>query len=223
MESIYTMVSGYRFVKDFWMNSYVMSREIDGMNSYSREARKSLINLRLYRSFRTDMDLLIWYSSDDLHAILSVKEKYASILGRYADSVYSSLSIYDQSPYMNGRKSLRDNLNQEPLEYFVAYPMSKSPEWYLLDYDERKEIMMDHIRSAMSNPEQDGIRSYTTYSFGIGDQEFVVLYEVPDLVKWSHVTEKLREARARKWISKETPILIGMYSDPLNFEFLSIH
>ncbi len=124
---------------------------------------------------------------------------------------------------MNGKKSLRDNLNQEPLEYFVAYPMSKSPEWYLLDYDERKEIMMDHIRSAMSNPEQEGIRSYTTYSFGIGDQEFVVLYEVPDLAKWSHVTEKLREAKARKWISKETPILIGMYSDPLNFEFLPIH
>ncbi len=222
MDQIYTMVAAYRFEKDFWINPYVMAREVSDINRYSRDARKDLLNLHLYRSFRNDADVIIWFSSDDPHRLISTREKFASIFGRYAFPVYSSISIYDQSPYMHGKKSLKDTLKQDPIEYFVAYPMSKSPDWYLIDYNERKEIMMEHIRMATTHPDQEGIRSYTTYSFGLGDQEFVVLYEVPDLVKWSHVTEKLREARARKWIIKETPILVGLLSDPLNFEFLPL-
>ncbi|WP_162509407.1 chlorite dismutase family protein [Thermogymnomonas acidicola] len=87
--------------------------------------------------------------------------------------------------------------------------MSKTPDWYLIGFEERKEILQEHIRMAVQHPENKDIRSYTTYSFGIGDQEFVVMYETDSLLNWSHVTEKLREARARKWIVKETPIFLG--------------
>jgi Uncharacterized conserved protein, COG3253 len=69
--------------------------------------------------------------------------------------------------------------------------------------------MAEHIGMARSHPESGQIRSYTTYSFGLGDQEYVVLYEASSLTAWSHVTEKLREAKARKWIVKEEPILVG--------------
>ena len=62
----------------------------------------------------------------------------------------------------------------------------------------------------MTDPNNKDILSYTTYSFGIGDQEFVVIYETDSLYSWMKVTEKLREVEARKWIIKETPILTGI-------------
>ncbi|MEM3676359.1 MAG: chlorite dismutase family protein, partial [Thermoplasmataceae archaeon] len=97
-------------------------------------------------------------------------------------------------------------------------PMSKTPDWYLIDFEERKKIMAEHIGMAASHPEARQIRSYTTYSYGLGDQEFVVLYEVDSLLKWSHVTAKLREATARKWTAKEEPIFVGILAEPLKFE-----
>ncbi len=104
-------------------------------------------------------------------------------------------------------------LKVEPLKYFVAYPMKKSVDWYLLPFDEREKIMMEHINIAKNHPKNNGIRSYTTYSFGIGDYEFVVIYEIPNLSDWVEVVEKLREAKARKWITKEEPLLVGELKD----------
>ncbi len=122
-------------------------------------------------------------------------------------------SLYENSPYTKENKSLEDTLKAEPKKYFVAYPMSKDREWYLINYEERKKILSGHIGTARSDKESTGILSYTTYSFGLGDQEFVVLYEVDDLGSWSHVTQKLREVMARKWIINESPIFIGIYNN----------
>jgi chlorite dismutase len=88
--------------------------------------------------------------------------------------------------------------------------MSKSNDWYLLPYEKRKEVMDEHIKVAMTDENNKDILSYTTYSFGIGDQEFVVLYETDDLYSWMKVTQRLREVEARKWITKETPIFTGI-------------
>ncbi len=75
--------------------------------------------------------------------------------------------------------------------------------------------MAEHIGMALADPEGRSVRSYTTYSYGLGDQEFVVLYETESLAAWSHATKKLREARARKWIVNETPIIVGILREKL--------
>jgi len=87
--------------------------------------------------------------------------------------------------------------------------MKRDPEWFLMDEENRRKILEEHIRIARTHPEGKDIISYTTYSFGIDDQEYVVIYELDSLVNWSHVVAKLREAKHRKWIIKEEPILVG--------------
>jgi chlorite dismutase len=95
--------------------------------------------------------------------------------------------------------------------------MIKDPTWYLEPSEDRKRIMSEHISMAVNDPENSDIRSYTTYSYGIGDQEFIVMYETDSLTDWSHVTQRLREAKQRKWITKEYPIFVGIYQDELKF------
>ena len=64
------------------------------------------------------------------------------------------------------------------LKYFVVYPFIKSREWYLLPFETRKQLMDEHIKVGRKYPE---IRLNTTYSFGIGDQDFMLAFETEDL------------------------------------------
>ncbi|PYB68770.1 hypothetical protein DMB44_02555 [Thermoplasma sp. Kam2015] len=212
MSEIYTSVISYRFLEGREHDVNNIERSFGTIGAFF-SGNAGYINFHAYRSYRADSDIIFWYSSRDPDLMILAKDKIQAIMRKFAVSSYSSISVYDESPYNAMNKKLEDSLKLPPLNYFVAYPMSKDPEWYLLDFDTRKEIMHEHIRMALDHPDQRGIRSYTTYSFGIGDQEFVVLYEIPDIAAWSRVTEKLREARARKWIVKETPILLGRLVD----------
>ncbi|MGP6206418.1 chlorite dismutase family protein [Cuniculiplasma sp. SKW3] len=172
--------------------------------------RSNLKHLNLYESLRGDCDIIGWASADDPSNILSLlKELKSSIRGK-GEIVHSFLSIYQRSPYLKNSLNIEKQINESRKKYIIAYPMSKSNDWYLLPYDQRKRIMDEHIRTAMTDPNNKDILSYTTYSFGIGDQEFVVIYETDSLYSWMKVTEKLREVEARKWIIKETPILTGI-------------
>ncbi len=212
--AIYTYVLAYKLNGHFWSlpheeKEVLNVKSIEFINNY----KKNIISLKYYKSIRHDNDLLFWLSAYDPADLEKFKEGFNSIIGIYGMTVYSMLSLYEHSPYMKEGKNLEDTLKTDPKKYFVAYPMSKDKEWYLINYDERRKILAGHIGTARNDGESSGILSYTTYSFGLGDQEFVVLYEVEDLSKWSHVTEKLREVMARKWIINESPIFVGIYDD----------
>lgn len=212
------MVLSYRFTAAYWnLEGYRRKNIMDAINRIVSAENSELIHIRTYKGIRHDCDIIFWFSSYKPEVLANIRFDLNSVFSGYASSNYGMISLYEHSPYLRNGGELSDTLKQEPLPYFVAYPMSKLPEWYLIDYDERKQILAEHIGMASSSPESRGIRSYTTYSHGLDDQEFVVLYEVKSLSDWSHVTAKLREARARKWIIKETPILVGYHVDLESF------
>lgn len=215
---IYINILSYRFNGDFWkMDLPSQDHLFQGLNQLFSESRENLINLRTYRSIRHDTDLLVWASSENPEDLAAFKENLNRKMAGLGKAVHSMFSLYEHSPYIKSGQPLSDSLGFPPLKYFVAYPMNKSPEWYLVDSRERKTIMSEHIGMATSDPENKGIRSYTTYSYGISDQEFVVMYETDSLSRWSHVTARLREAKQRKWVTKEYPIFVGILSEPFRF------
>lgn len=158
-----------------------------------------------YRSLRPGSDIIIWMMSKDADAIADLKEETGLILGANASIVHGFLSTYEMS---------REVKEPTSSKFFIAYPMSKSPEWYLKTEEERKRIVAEHVKIAINSEYNDGIASYTTESFGIGDSEFVVIYELGNIWNWVRVTEQLRHARARSWITNESPILVGIKGKP---------
>ena len=167
--------------------------------------------LGLYKSFRIHSDFIIWITSDNLDSFIAIKNQIKEFSFKYSlNLVDSYLSIYERSPYLKNSLHIEDQIKNSTRKYLIFYPMSKSNDWYLLPYEERKRIMDDHIRVAMSDENNKDILSYTTYSFGIGDQEFVVYYETDNLYSWMKITQRLREVEARKWITLETPIYVGI-------------
>ena len=72
--------------------------------------------------------------------------------------------------------------------------------------------MGEHIRVGRQFAE---VRQLLLYSFGLQDQEFVVVYETPDLAAFSAVRE-LRGTEARRFTSLDTPVLTGRHlADPV--------
>ncbi len=155
----------------------------------------------VYESLRHDCDIIFWFMAKDPGAVSDARFYVEKELAGLAKPRHGMLSVF---------KNARKRSTTGEYKYFVAYPMSKDPGWYLIPGAERKKIVADHVKIAMESSNNYGVISYTTESFGIGDWEFVVIYELRDIPRWVDVTEELRHAEARKWIRNETPILTGI-------------
>lgn len=209
MESFLSNVLAYKLRSSWWrlgkekrMKIFYDIRtilsEIHGNND-------QYIKAEIYSSLRPDSSVLFWLMMKDSNDLNATRAKLEKVFGPYATLRYGFLSVYDAKRPKDGSGK----------DYFVAYPISKDPEWYLLPKERRSEIMAEHIKLATGDVNNKGINSYTTDSFGIDDNEFVVLYELNSIPEWVAVAKNLREAKARKWITNEKPLLVGRKS---NFE-----
>lgn len=218
--SVFMMVLSIEFSKDWWkLDSVDRKAMISKLDEVEGRFKNQLLSLKKYASLSKGSHIIYWASSEVTYNLVDFRFSILSTLKGYAEENEVFLSIFKQSPYVKNERKVdyKSILALPQLKYFVAYPMKKDPEWYLLPFEEREKIMKEHIMMAVNNPKNNGIRSYTTYSFGISDYEFVVIYEIPELRNWIDVVEKLREAKARKWIIREEPILVGETRD---FDFL---
>ncbi|WP_425487502.1 chlorite dismutase family protein [Metallosphaera tengchongensis] len=211
-------VLSIKFLPSWWALSKGQRSRIIGMaKEVEKDTEKDVISLKRYASLNRPSSLVYWLSSDHTTPLVKFRSSLLSSLSGYAEEDVLLLSVFRPSPYVKGSFDPRSVLKSPPMKYFVAYPMKKDVSWYLLPFKEREEIMAEHIKMAKEHPANNGIKSYTTYSFGVADYEFVVIYEMSSLPEWIEVVESLREAKARKWITKEEPLITGELMDP---EFL---
>jgi chlorite dismutase len=95
--------------------------------------------------------------------------------------------------------------------YLVVYPFVKTASWYLLSREDRQKMMSEHIRIGKRYPE---IKQLLLYSFGVQDQEFVVVYETADLTSFSALVYELRGSEARLYTERDTPLYTAIYHPP---------
>lgn len=101
-----------------------------------------------------------------------------------------------------------DPFAAERSPYLVMYPFTKTAEWYLLKQDTRQGMMNEHMRIGKQFRE---ISQLLLYSFGLQDQEFVVVYETDDLQMFSKLVYDLRATEARRYTLGDTPLHTGVY------------
>ncbi len=84
---------------------------------------------------------------------------------------YTRPSVYARAPLAQEM----DPFAAQRQPYLVLYPFVKTIQWYLLGKDTRQGMMNEHIRVGHQYPE---IKQLLLYSFGVQDQEFIVIYEM---------------------------------------------
>jgi chlorite dismutase len=98
-----------------------------------------------------------------------------------------------------------------PKRYLSVYPFAKTPTWFLLPFQERRDLMIEHGKLGRDYP---SVLTNTVNSFGIADQEWIVALEDDDPEILVNMVQKLREAKVREWTAVDTPIYLGERKDP---------
>ena len=155
---------------------------------------------------RPDVDLIIWVHAEKLDQLQKLAAQIDQTeIGRalYRADGYigtAGMSQYDPTHGPAFVKGLA------PRRYLSVYPFTKTPEWYLIDYKERRNMMVEHGRLADPWP---NLQTNTVESFGIQDQEFIVALEDDSPKDLVDMVKKLRDAEVRVYTSLDTPIYLG--------------
>lgn len=155
---------------------------------------------------RSDIDLIVWVHAEKLDMLqkLAVQIDQTEI-GRalYRADGYIGTAGMSQYDPTHGPAFVKGT---PPARYLSVYPFTKTPDWYLIDYPERRTMMVEHGKLANPWP---NLLTNTVESFGIQDQEFIVALEDDSPKDLVDMVKKLREAEVRVYTALDTPIYLG--------------
>jgi peroxiredoxin len=165
----------------------------------------------LATGFRPDVDLIFWLlGHDPAHFQGVALALRRTALGRALPVRYAYFGMAGSSQYdpTHGPAFLR---GEPPKRYLSVYPFVKTPEWYLLPFEERRRLMAEHGRLGDEFPT---VLTNTVNSFGVQDQEFIVALEDDDVGTLITMVQRLRAAEVRKYTQLDTPIFLGQRYEP---------
>lgn len=152
------------------------------------------------------VDLILWLVADDCAPLQRLaSDIHRSPAGRALTLRHVYLGVASMSQYdpEHGPAFLR---GLDPRAYLSVYPFVKTTDWYLLPYEQRRDLMIEHGKMGKEFP---SILTNTVNSFGIADQEFIVALEDDDPAVLVKMVQRLRAAEVRKYTALDTPIFLG--------------
>ena len=169
-----------------------------------------------FRSYSTlglryDAEFLFWFAAESIDEIQNVISKlYLTVFGKYIlpSSVY--LSFTRPSSYAKKGTVSSFVLGNEPQKFVIVYPFTKTREWYLLPQAQRQKMMDQHISVSEKYPQ---VTLNTTYSFGIGDQDFMLAFECEDLRDFQNLIMDLRQTKVSAYVAIDTPMITCVKKD----------
>lgn len=202
----------FSFKDSYW--SLSADERADFHKNWLSALRASAQKVDLFQGTEHDVDLIIWSAltvKDNQDATVFF-EKFAKALAPYRHLIEQKDSLWGftrPSQYSKVRsKQEIDPFSDEHKPYLIIYPFSKTTEWYLMSREARQGMMNEHIRIGK---QYEDITQLLLYSFGLQNQEFVVVYETDDLTRFSDLVNELRDTEARRYTLRDTPLHTAIY------------
>ena len=155
---------------------------------------------------RADADLLVWWHAPDAEtlqdAYLALR---GSTLGRSLRPVWSQVGLHRPAEFNRGHVPAF-MAGEEAQHWLCVYPFVRSYEWYLLPDEERRAMLAEHGRMAGPYPD---VRANTVSSSALGDYEWLLAFEAPELHRIVDLMRALRAAAARRHTREELPFYTG--------------
>ena len=183
----------------------------------AKEVENVIINSGIkFRSYSTlglrdDADFLFWFAAESVDEIQNVISKlYLTVFGKYITPSHVYLSCTRPSTYARKGTPSSFVVGNEPKKYVIVYPFTKTREWYLLPQEQRQKMMDQHINVSEKYPQ---VTLNTTYSFGIGDQDFTLAFECDNLVDFQNLIMELRQTKVSAYVAVDTPMITCVKKD----------
>lgn len=202
----YTMWSVFR-VRDLpEANRDAVTDEVDGLLAQLGDKGVTARGAYDVSGFRADADYMLWWVAPDSGELQEAYSRFRrTALGRASDPVFSAMALHRPAEF-NKSHVPAFLAEEEPRAYACAYPYVRSFEWYLLDAEERKQMLAEHGIMAREYPD---VRANTVPCFALGDYEWMLCFEADELHRIVDLMRHLRGAEARRHTREEVPFFTG--------------
>ena len=204
----------YSFTESYWQLSSGARDEFH--QQWLTGLREAAQQIHIYQVFpaETRGDILVWSAVTVLENCDTARlfEGYARATNPYRGLIQPTDVLWGYtrpSEYTKTRSTREiDPFSEMRKTYLVIYPFVKTTDWYLMGREARQGMMNEHIRIGKQYEE---IGQILLYSFGVQDQEFVVVYEMEDLTLFSNLVHELRSTEGRRFTERDTPLHTAIY------------
>ncbi len=196
------------------------SLSTDARTAWQREWLSGLRTIAhkidVYQVFpaESSADLLVWSAVSIAEGCDTARffEHFARVTNPHRAYLRISTTLWGftrQSQYTRTRSTQEiDPFAETRQPYLVVYPFVKTTDWYLMSREARQGMMNEHVRVGK---QYEDITQLLLYSFGVQDQEFVVVYETGDLMRFSDLVNELRSVEGRRYTLRDTPLHTAIY------------
>ncbi len=156
---------------------------------------------------RADADFMIWTHAERVEALQATYSDFrrTTTLGRATTPVWSTVALHRPAEF-NKSHIPAFLAGEEPGAYICVYPFVRSLDWYLLPDDERRRMLAEH---GMAARDYKDVRANTVPAFALGDYEWILAFEAPELHRIVDLMRDLRATDARRHVREETPFFTG--------------
>lgn len=157
-------------------------------------------------SIRADADLMVWLhgpNPEDIQAALRVLRRTSLLY--HLRPVWNAMGVHRDAEFTANHLPAFMK-GKEPEAWLTVYPFVRSYEWYLLPDEERRAMLGDHGRKGSQYPQ---VLANTVASFALGDYEWILALEAPELVDLVDLMRHLRQTEARMHVREEVPFYTG--------------
>ena len=171
------------------------------------EGRVQLRGAYSTAAFTADADLMFWWVSSSIDDLQELTIEFRRThLGSLCTPVHSFLGVVQPAEFA------KDHLpafakGEPPKKYACVYPFVRTPEWYLLDPQERGRLLREHGEGGREFPE---VLANTTRAFGLGDYEWILAFEADSPDRIVQLIRRLRATEARRFTKVEIPFITGI-------------
>jgi chlorite dismutase len=155
---------------------------------------------------RADADVMVWWHAATSEELQAAYHRFRrTSFGRRLTPVWSQLALHRPAEF--NRSHVPAFLaDEEPKRHVCVYPFVRSYEWYLLEEEERRQLLKEHGQMARDYKD---VRANTVASFALGDYEWILAFEADELHRIVDLMRHLRASGARRHVREEIPFYTG--------------
>lgn len=157
-------------------------------------------------AMREDADVMVWLHGsrpEELQAAVRRIRRTGTFSG--SSIAWSAMGVHRPAEFSKSH-SPAFSRGVEPSTWVCVYPFVRSYDWYILPSEDRRGMLYDH---GMKGREYPQVISNTVSSFALGDWEWILALEAPELVDLVDLMRHLRETEARRHVREEVPFYTG--------------
>ena len=157
---------------------------------------------------RAGTDIMVWLHGPTAEGLQVALRDIRRALGP-VELTWSAFALHRPAEFNKGHvPAFLAGVPAQP--WLCVYPFVRSLDWYLLPEEERKQLLFEHGQMGRGYA---SVKTNTVAAFALGDWEWVLALEAPELHEIVDLTRHLRASGARRHVRVEIPFHTGRLID----------